>query len=130
MAAKMTLEKGAKAKAEGTTQDLNFAADVGAYKYVAARLRLTGIAGAPSGGTVTIQIQTATENKEEEYIAVPGTSGADLEYTINFNDPTGDIQLEISERFARYLRWAVTDWSFTGGSGEEIGFSIDLVLKD
>ncbi len=125
-----TRKGGGAADGAGSFQDLNFAADVGAYRYVAARLRLTDIASGATSGSVTIQIQTATQNRMEEYVAVPGSGGADLEFTVAYNAAAGDIELEVSENFARYLRWVVTGWSLSGGTNDKIAFSIDLVLKN
>ena len=128
MGGSISLEKSARVTAAGEMQDLRFAADVGNYRYVSARFKLLSVDGGPTTGMVTIGVRQAAINEAGEYAEVGG-SPADLEFTVNYNDPDGSVQFETSESFSRFLAWEVTGFSFDG-TDPAVVFSIELILKD
>ncbi len=131
MGAFVELEKGAVVTADGQAQSFNDAVDAGAYRYAAVRFRLNGIAGGAGSGSVKIQVKTATRNEPGEYLDIKDESDTtQFEFTVAYNDSPGDLHFEVSDRFARYLRWEVTGWTLDGGTNDTISFSIDLVLKN
>lgn len=116
--------------AAGDGLDLRFAVDVGAYTYGAFRLKLWKIDGSPSAGTATIQLQTSLFNEDGEYKALIDKDAADAEFTINYNDSTPRVvDIIVSDRLARYLRWVCTDFSLTGGTNPSFAISIEGIVK-
>ena len=110
-------------------QAIEDAIDAGTHKYAAIALRVDRISGTPTQGTVTVQIQHAIGRDNLGFVVVEDMDGTDLEFTVNYNDDAGTPYIKTTDRFSRYFRWACTGYSFSGGSGEGLNFSIELILK-
>jgi len=125
----INMTKGDSAHDANSQMDLRYAVDAGAYEYVGVRLKVLDIGGSPTGGDVTIAITQAIYNLPGEYGKIADPSGTEeLSFRIAHTDQ-GEILFRTSKHFTRYLAWAVSDWSFTGGTDPDVTFEIDLILK-
>ena len=110
-------------------QSIDEALDVGSHRHAAIALRVDRIMGSPTGGTVTIGLQHAVERNNLAFATLDDIDGNTLEFTVNWNDEGGQTYIEVSDRFARYLRWTCTDFSLTGGASYAVFVSIELILR-
>lgn len=116
MSASITLQKSFKVSETGE-QDLDFAVDAGAYRYVAGRLRVDG--SSATSGNLTVMLQHALINDVSEYKTL-------ITFTnVAWNASFPSVEISTSEQFGRYLRWVVV----AVPSGGETKFSIELILK-
>ena len=128
MAVQATLASSARVD-EADKQSIEDALDVGAHKFAAIAFRVDRIDGSPTDGTVSFAIEHAVERDNFAFAALDGIDGSLLKFTVNWNDKAGQTYIEVSERFARYLRWTCTEFDFSGGADWAVFFSIELILK-
>ncbi len=97
-------------------QDLAFAIDAGAWRYVGVRLWVEGIEGT---GSISVKLQHAALNEDSEYLdLISFTSVADT-------DSFPNVQFNSSDSFLRWLRWSVPSMTATSAK-----FGIVLTLKN
>jgi len=115
MSASVTLQKTVSISATGP-QDPDFVVDAGAYRYVAARLKVEGVSGT---GTVIVGLEHAAINDDQEFANLTTFD------TVTDGSSFPTIDIKTSETFARYLRWNATTMSATAAK-----INIELVLKN
>ena len=115
MSASFTMQKTLSITAAGP-QDPDFVVDAGAYRYVAARLKIEGVSGT---GSVVIEIEHAAISDDQEFTNLLAFA------TVTDGSSFPTIEIKTSETFARYLRWNATTMSATAAK-----INIELVLKN
>jgi len=104
--------------------------DGGANRYAYIEFIVERIEGSPTSGSVTIVLETATVNEGFRYKQCKDIANSAISIAVNFNDSVNTVTAVVTDRFARYLRWRVSDFSFQGGSGWAVTFSMNVVFKD
>ena len=126
MAATVTLQKSWSARGKDS-QRVEFAVDCGAYRFVSARLRIDAVRGSPTTGAASFALQHAAVNEEVEYLTHSELTFTNIGTSISTSP---NIEIKTTEKFARFLRWIITDWTYSGGADVTLLFSIELTLKD